>query len=360
MTSPKRIIDANGNRAREALRVLEEAARFLIENPALARELKQMRHDLCLSLAAIPGLIHHRDTPGDVGTTITTPSEQTRQSTADVVHAAASRLSEALRTIEEYAKLLTSQTTTTDLAATAERLRYRGYDLAQQLTRALGSGRGRQWRLCLLLTEALCTHHDWRGVLDHAVCNGVDAVQVREKHLDGGPLLERVREVIALVDNRASVIVNDRPDVALLSGADGVHLGQTDLNPAEVRKLAGNDLIIGVSTSELDQAKRARDDGADYCGVGPMFATTTKHKSQLAGPAYLCEYLSWNGLPHLAIGGVNPDNVDQLAAVGCRGVAASASICSAEGPAEATRVISETLRHAQSGVNSQSGTNPSD
>ena len=149
--------------------------------------------------------------------------------------------------------------------------------------------------------------------------------------------------MIDRVAGRAAVIVNDRPDIALLAGADGVHLGQSDLNPKAVRKLAGDALIIGLSTANIEQAKRARDDGTDYCGVGPIFNTTTKHKPELAGPAYLREYLAWDGLPHLAIGGVAPGNVDELAEAGCRGVAVSAAVCSARDPGAAVRPLIEAL-----------------
>jgi len=337
MHSPERIIDANGNRAREALRVLEEAARFIIENAEIAAELKQTRHDVSHALANIPGLIHHRDTPGDVGTELTTASEQTRVGVVGVAQAASARLSEALRTIEEYAKALPVEPNATALALAAERARYHGYDLAQRLLRALGTGERRQWHVCLLLTESMCTHHPWQSVLEQALAAGVNAVQVREKTMDSGPLLAHARAVIQAVDRRAAVIVNDRADIALLAGADGVHLGQTDLNPRAVRQLAGDRLIVGVSTASLDQAKRARDDGADYCGVGPMFPTTTKHKPALAGPAYLRDYLAWGALPHLAIGGVKPDNIGELAAIGCKGVAVSAAVCSAQDPGAAAR-----------------------
>ncbi|MEE9213119.1 MAG: hypothetical protein V3U29_10750, partial [Phycisphaeraceae bacterium] len=97
-----RILDANANRAREALRVMEEAARFVLDDAALTKSIKELRHDLAAAVAQIPGLQASRDTPGDVGTTIKTDREFTRESVADVAIAAGKRLSEALRTIEEY------------------------------------------------------------------------------------------------------------------------------------------------------------------------------------------------------------------------------------------------------------------
>ena len=129
----------------------------------------------------------------------------------------------------------------------------------------------------------------------------------------------------------------------MLADADGVHLGQTDLPPAEARKLVGKQLLIGVSTSNLDEAKQAKQNGADYCGVGPMFHTTTKHKPTLAGPAYLREYLAWNQLPHLAIGGINTQNIHELIEAGAQGIAVSSAICAAENPHDATSKLVDML-----------------
>lgn len=342
MANVLRIVDANANRAREALRVMEEAARFLLDDQDLAASIKQLRHDLATTLGGIRGLEASRDTPGDVGTQITTATESRRASIADVAVAAGKRLSEALRAIEEYAKTLGESA---NIADEVQQLRYRGYDLEQRLHRRLATGRRRQWRLCLLLTESLCTHHTWQQVLDAAIAGGADCVQLREKHLDAGPLLDRARMIVQRCHrDGVSVIVNDRPDVALLSGADGVHLGQADLPAPEARKLVGGQLLIGVSTCSLDQARRACNDGADYCGVGPMFDTTTKHKDTIVGPTYLRQYLAWDKLAHLAIGGITPDNIDQLARTGCRGVAVSAAICSAVDPAAAAAALLAALR----------------
>lgn len=344
MTTPQRIIDANANRAREALRVLEEAARFVVEDESIAFDLKQMRHDLASALPDMLDLIGHRDTPGDVGTTLTTDAEQSRSGLADVIVAAGGRLAEALRAIEEYSKLVELGPGFAELARVAERVRYRGYDITQRLILALGQPH-RQWRLCLLLTQSLCKL-DWRDVLDQTITNGADCIQVREKDLGAGPLLGHMHEVIELVAGRANTIVNDRPDVAVLAGADGVHLGQNDLSPAEARKIVGPRMLIGVSTSNLDQARQAKADGADYCGVGPMYETTTKHKPDLAGPGYLRDYVAWDGLPHLAIGGISTDNIGQLVEAGCHGVAVSSAICSAEDPAAVTTRLTSAIRAA--------------
>ncbi|MEM1356208.1 MAG: thiamine phosphate synthase [Planctomycetota bacterium] len=336
-----RILDANFNRGREALRVMEEAARFLLNDAELSERLKQLRHDLTAAVGTVATLTLDRDTPGDVGTTISNRTERDRASVAQVIDAAGARLGEALRAIEEYAKVLGEEGP--GLAQTVEQLRYRGYELSLQLTRKLGPGLPRQWRLCLLLTEVLCRHHPWQHVLSEALRAGADSVQVREKQMEGGELLARVREVIGIVGGRAAVIVNDRPDIAMLAGADGVHLGQTDMPVAEARRLFGRQLIIGVSTSQIDEAQRAKQDGADYCGIGPMYMTQTKRKDYVAGPRYLREYATWDGLPHLAIGGITPNNIGDLAQLGCHGVAISSAICDSQDPYTVARAVLSKL-----------------
>jgi thiamine-phosphate pyrophosphorylase len=331
-----RLVDANANRAREGLRVLEDLARFVLGRADLAAPFKSLRHDLTAALQRLPApLVPNRDTPGDTGTA-PSPRGYARAGLPDVADAAASRVAEALRCLEEAAKTLGPP----DLSRALESLRYRAYDAAQQLALALGSRRRRQFRLCVLLTESLC-RLPWLDTARLCADAGADCLQLREKTLGDRELLRRARDLVALARPRGvSVIVNDRPDVAALADADGVHLGQSDLSVGDARRLVGATLLIGVSTGRADQARAARDAGADYCGVGPMFPSSTKDKPRLAGPDYLRDYLAdpaTRDLPHLAIGGITPDNIASLVALGCRGVAVSSAVCAAEQPGEVCR-----------------------
>ena len=342
-----RLLDANANRAREAARTLEDAARFLLDDAELSLAFKTLRHDLSAAFDRVPNppdLPAHRDTPRDVGTAHVTAGEATRTSAAHVARAAGARLTEALRVLEEFGKLLPAP-------PAIEPLRYRAYELERRVVTALRPGEPRQWTLCVLLTRGLC-RRPWTEVLDAALRGGADCLQIREKDADAADLLTHTRRVMTRVreaGSNASVFVNDRPDVAVAAGAHGVHLGQDDLPCVEARRLFGRRLIVGVSTADLDQAKRAYDDGADYCGVGPMFATTTKHKPVLAGPAYLRDYVRWQQEApdrrpaHLAIGGVTADRVPELVAAGGRGVAVTAAVCAAEDPAAAVRELVAAL-----------------
>ncbi|MCH7847648.1 MAG: thiamine phosphate synthase [Planctomycetes bacterium] len=338
MSHTARILDANANRAREALRVMEEAARFRLGDADLTTGLKQLRHDLSESLLRFDNLDLNRDTPGDVGTQISTPAERTRSSTAEVVIAAGKRLGEAMRVLEEYGKTIDA-----GFAASIQTLRYCGYDLEHRLNRALGSGRARQWQICVIFSEKLCGDRDWREVAQLIADAEPDCIQLREKELDDGELLRRARLFVEMAAPQTTVIINDRPDIALLASADGVHLGQTDLPCTEVRKIVGRQLIVGVSTSALSEAEQALRDGADYCGVGPMFPTTTKRKDTIVGPDYLRRYLAWNKLPHVAIGGISPDNIDRLVQLGVKGVAVSAAVCGADQPDQVIHRLREAL-----------------
>ncbi len=356
--APFRIIDANANRAREGLRVLDDIARFALDHAALASDFKSLRHDLASALAGGPwnraDLIVSRDTPGDVGTAISTPGELRRDTLASVADANAARVAEALRSIEEAAKLVATRASTPTLTAattstTIEALRYRLYDAHRRLMLAIGSSARRQWRLCVLITESLCTHHGWQTVAASALEGGADALQLREKSLTDRELLARARWLTDLCSrHNAACVINDRPDIARLSAAHALHLGQTDLSIEDARAIVGLSTLIGLSTETMDDARAAALAGADICGVGPMFPTSTKSKPRLAGPDQLARYLAdptTARLPHLAIGGITAANVASLRAVGCLGIAVSSAVCSSPDPAAACRQLLAAAAH---------------
>jgi len=345
-----RIIDASANRAREGLRVLEDLARFGLDDADLSRRAKSLRHDLTSAISQAlaehhidqSSLLAARDTTNDVGTTISTASEQSRPHQVSIAAAAAGRLTEALRSIEECLIGLGSPAA----ASRVEQARYHAYTLEKDLILRLTRPR-RQWSLCVLITAELCPDQDWRRVARAALEGGADCLQLREKTLPHRELLTRARDLVTLASKfNASVIINDRADIAILAGAAGVHVGQDDLPAAEVRKLLPPHMLVGVSTSNLDQARQAVHDGADYCGVGPIFPSSTKLKPTLAGLDYLRAYLAdpiASALPHLAISGIGPENAASLASLGCQGVAVSSSVCAAPDPAQACAAIRAAL-----------------
>ncbi|MFK7961238.1 MAG: thiamine phosphate synthase [Phycisphaerales bacterium] len=349
--NPLRIIDANANRAREAARTLEEAARFLLDDRDLSAQAKAVRHGLVIALEPLGSMVAHRDITGDVGTALTGDRESERAGPADVVAAAAARLTESLRTIEEWAKTLEPGRT---VAPAVEALRYASYELERRLRLALERRPHPQWTVCVLITAAGCLE-PWADVAAAAIAGGADCVQLREPELAAGELLSRARQLVALAGRRAAIVINDRPDVALAAGADGVHLGQTDLPAADARRLAGDRLHIGVSTRTVEHAAAALRGGADGCGIGPMFASPTKPHLEVAGPAALTAYLAWGRLPHLAIGGIDAPRAEALAAIGARGVAVSSAVCQAGDPGAATQAIVAAMTRGAAMAEAASG-----
>lgn len=337
----ERLLDANRNRAMEALRVLEDIARFGPAGAApvsagdAAGDCKSMRHRLLSTLAPLDAgrFIASRDVANDAGCAREGEREYERASVVEIAEGNAQRLTESLRCLEEAAKVRDAH-----IARSIERIRYDAYELAQRIVRSLGTGRGRQWRLCLLLTKSAC-RRPWREVLELALDAGCDAVQVREKDMEGGALAEHARFVVECCRVRgASTIINDRVDIALASGADGVHLGRGDLAIHDARRIVGRTLLIGATAHSVEEALDAAATGADMIGIGPMFPSATKPGLPCAGPNLLRAVLhAVPSMPHLAIGGIGPQEAQSLVAAGARGVAVSHAICSASDPAAVTR-----------------------
>ncbi|HEY1859813.1 MAG TPA: thiamine phosphate synthase [Gemmataceae bacterium] len=333
-----RVLDAGFNRAREALRVTEDYCRFVLDDAFLSGELKRLRHDLAAAAAMVPPalLLAGRETLRDVGTTISTARESERHSPPDVVHVNLKRLQEALRSLEEFGKVHHP-----DLGRALESLRYRAYTLERSIVLGTASRhRLADARLHVLLTGSLCSAAlDW--TIQEAAAGGASIFQLREKGWEDRRLLERAREVRRWTRKEGvSFILNDRPDLARLVEADGVHLGQDDLPVKEARRILGPDALIGVSTHNLSQVRQAILDGADYLGVGPAFPSKTKAFDGLAGLEFVRQALAETTLPAFVIGGVNRDTIDAAVKAGARRVAVSAAICQADNPqAEAAALL---------------------
>jgi thiamine-phosphate pyrophosphorylase len=324
-----RIADAAGNRAREALRVIEDYCRFALDDALLTGEVKQLRHDLAETLAGTSAelLLESRDTAGDVGTTLSTEQEGRRHSLHDIIHAACKRLQEALRTLEELGKLREPA-----VAGRLEQLRYRAYTLERAVL--LGESARRRLadaRLYVLVTGVLCVH-GLEQTIRAAAAGGAQVFQLREKELTDRDLLERARQV-RYWTRRAGVlfIMNDRPDIARLAEADGVHLGQNDLSVRAARRILGPGALVGVSTHNLRQLRQAVLDAANYVGLGPTFPSETKSFSELAGLDFVRQAKA-TSLPAFALGGITLANVEAVLAAGARRIAVSRAICQADDP----------------------------
>ncbi len=335
-----RLLDANANRAREAFRVLEDYARFILNDSPTAASLKELRHQLAEAMGPLlPEAILHRNTPGDVGTAIKAANEFTRQDAAHVVAANSKRLGEALRSLEEFSK-----TQSPEAGEQIEAIRYRFYDLEQKIARTLRPHqRFADVRLYVLVTEQFCKQ-PWLQTAENAILGGADCIQLREKELCDRELLSRARQLVALCRrHRVLCILNDRPDLAILAGVDAVHLGQEDMPAFEARKIVGNEMIVGVSTHNIEQARQAVLDGADYIGVGPFFTSGTKPRDFIAGPAYARQVTENITIPAVAIAGITAANVDEVLDAGIRAVAVSSAVIGAADVRSAAKLLKDKI-----------------
>lgn len=324
-----RIIDANFNRAREAFRVMEEYCRFTLNNSSLSARAKQSRHQLCESLKAIDQmqLLYNRDTLGDIGRTLKIEGHQKRTSIEDCFTAAAKRASEALRALAE-----STQTIDSTVAPVMEKLRFEVYAIEKEaLLLTNKKAKLKPVRLYVLINAEEQT--DDNGVLSlvkACIDGGADCIQLRAKDITDQHYLKLARSFTDYCRRHKTLsIINDRTDIAILSEADGVHLGQNEISAEDARKLANRPLIVGVSTHNKKELLAAIKTNCDYVGIGPAFPSPTKPDVKVAGLGYIqeaLEVLRETNIFHVAIGGINHNNLADLINVGVFTVAVSGAI----------------------------------
>lgn len=349
-SSAIRIIDANANRAAEALRVVEEYLRFHRNDSHLSRVSKELRHQLSQTLAThFPDRQLCRSTTTDVGTKNETNTEYQRQDLSHIVIANMRRCTEALRTLEEYSKLLS------DIPAKKfEAVRYGAYTLEKCLGHLeRGTAALKHAKLYVLVDLRYGIESEFvqrvRGMLEA----GVHVVQLRDKQVSDRQLIEAgnvLRSVVSSFSFSATkqtthsiadsetlatepkplLIMNDRPDLACIVDADGVHVGQEEVSVTEARGVVGPDKLIGVSTHSVEQACAAVEGGADYIGMGPVFPSRTKQFEEFVGTELVREVTSETSLPSFAIGGITPENLPRVLESGAQRIAVSEAIWGAE------------------------------
>ena len=332
-----RILDANLDRAREGLRILEEWGRFGLEDADLTAKFKHMRQTLgqwhCTEFRLA------RNTPGDPGTALTHPQESQRDSITSLLQANFSRVQEALRTLEEYGKL-----TSAELAANCKQLRYQLYTLESQV---LGYPLRHQLHQAqtYLVTSP---HENLLDVVEAALKGGIEIVQHREKTANDEIRLQTACQLRALCHRYGALfIVNDRVDIALAADADGVHLGQQDLSMDAARAILGPHKIVGRSTTNPSELARALAEQADYIGVGPFFETPTKPGKAASGPDYVRYALEHATMPFFVIGGVNLDNLSTVLAAGATRVAIVRAVMQADDPTATSQQLIQRMRSHQ-------------
>ncbi|MFA5165371.1 MAG: thiamine phosphate synthase [Candidatus Omnitrophota bacterium] len=204
----------------------------------------------------------------------------------------------------------------------------------------------KDFRLYVIIDSRSANGRDLAEVASEAVEGGADIIQLREKEMPAREIVALGRAIRKAVDGTGALfIINDRPDIAAASGADGVHLGQDDLPQEEARAIIGKGKVIGVSTHSLEQALAAEKAGADYIGVGPVFATPTKPDYIPVGTGLIREVSKKVKIPFVAIGGIDTGNVGQVLDAGARRIAVVRAVCGAGDVRNAARSLKERLKN---------------
>jgi len=338
-----RIIDANFNRAREAIRVVEDYCRFGLNSGPLSKRAKELRHELSAAVGELDTgrLLSSRDTAGDVGAGKTADKQLVRDNLSDCFTAGCKRLTEALRALAEVA-----QSQNPSVAAAIEKLRYTAYALEKDIV--LFGAPAEKWkavRLYIVVTSNLPV--EVISLAHKCVVGGADCIQLRAKAIEDGRLFALATEFVKICKDAGVLgVINDRVDVAVAAGADGVHLGQTDLPVEHARRLQLAPLVIGKSTHSLKQLRAACDERPAYVGLGPVFATATKPGAPAVGLEYVRQatrILAGTGIGHVAIGGITTDNVEQVLNAGARAIAVCSAVSESRDPAAACRALKQKI-----------------
>jgi len=339
-----RMIDANLNRSSEGLRVLEDVARFLLNDAELSQRLRTQRHDLAQeakSLRMKP--LSQRDSEHDVGHLHPAhPSlrerglnvERTsRQDLLDLVTANAKRVEESLRVLEELAKL--PEISSMLNSVSFEQARFALYALERELISRI-SRRDKIERmpgLYAILDRQFLVGRDELDIAGDIIEGGARVIQLRDKSRfyrdKKGELLILAQKLKELCHQAGVLfIINDYLDLAIAVDADGLHIGQEDLPLPVTRRELPIDKLVGCSVTTLSQAMEAQAEGADYIAVGSIFPTATKKGAIVVGVDMLKEIKRKVSTPLVAIGGIKQNNIGEVVSGGADAVAVISAVLS--------------------------------
>jgi len=332
------LIDANLDRAREGIRVIEDWCRFGLNRKDLVITLKNWRQELGASHKE--NYKKARSIHTDSGAKLDHPFQKNRVQPLEVVFANCARAQEALRVLEEFSRGSNQQ-----LSKISSRIRYGLYEIEKEILKASCKSRRKDLlhksKLCLVTTP----HPNLINTVYCAVKAGIKMVQYRSKKENDLDKVAQAKELVAICRKSNSLfIVNDRIDLALAVDADGVHLGQEDFPLDDAKRVLGEEKILGVSTHSIEQVQQAESQGWDYIGIGPIFKSRSKPMTKPIGLKTLKEVSSTTRLPYFAIGGINEINIREVLANGATRVAVINAIMNAKDAGNASRNLLKELQ----------------
>ena len=333
------IIDANLDRAREGLRVLEDWARFGLGLENYVIKIKNFRQILGKNHLEV--YKKSRNHIEDQCKGLTHVEQSNRKSPDEIISSNAARVQEALRVIEEFSRLNNKE-----LSKIASEIRYEIYTLEVEL---LNFNKRKKLEKIIRENDLYAITDQKSDIIEKIediLIGGVKIIQYRFKTGRDKDHVEEAIRIKKLCKKYNSLfIVNDRVDIALASNADGIHLGQDDLDLKTARKILGNSKVIGISANnEIDIANSIKD-GCDYIGIGPVFKTSTKNDKEPLGLEKIKTLTKDIKVPWFAIGGINKKNISYLKNNGFSKFALVSELMNSEDPKEKAIMILKELSH---------------
>jgi len=333
------IIDANLDRAREGLRVLEDWARFGLGKEKYVERIKNFRQILGKNHLEV--YKQSRNHIEDKCKGLTHHEQINRKTSEQIISSNSARVQEALRVIEEFSRLQNHE-----LSKIASEIRYEIYSIEIDLLSYSKFKKSEE----VLKENDLYVITDQKDnlleIIEEILIAGVRIIQHRFKTGTDQDHLKEAIQIRNLCKRYNSLfIVNDRIDIALASNADGIHLGQNDLDLKTARKLLGYSKIVGISANNAIDISNALKEGCDYIGIGPVFETTTKKNKVPLGIENIKTLTKDLNIPWFAIGGIKSNNISYLKRNGFKRVALVSQLMNSEDPKEDAIMILKELSH---------------
>jgi len=331
------IIDANLDRAREGLRVLEDWGRFGLGENDCVKRIKNFRQILGKNHLEV--YKQSRNYIADECKGLTHQEQINRKTPEQIISSNASRVQEALRVIEEF-----SRPNNHELSKIASEIRYAIYTLEIDL---LNLSKCKNSKEILKENDLYVVTNQKENLLETIEDVLIAGVKIIQHRFKVGTDKDHLKEAIQIKNlckrYNSLFIINDRVDIALASNADGVHLGQDDLDLKTARKLLGYSKIIGISANNKIDISNAQTEGCDYIGIGPVFDTETKKGKKPLGIEKIKKLTKDLNIPWFAIGGVTTNNISYLKRNGLKKVALVSQLMNSEDPKEDAIIILKEL-----------------
>ncbi|MBI4244419.1 MAG: thiamine phosphate synthase [Planctomycetes bacterium] len=336
MTIYYRILDANLDRVTEALRVIEDYSRFVLNNRAISIQIKELRHRIFKILSGDSAeWIISRNIKNDL-----TKYYDIASKTSSLTARNCSRVKESLRSIEEALKAYSFSKSNA-----IRQIRFEFYSIEKKLLslRHKYDDKLRDARLYFILsTEHAKNKKALTSFAKKAVSGGADLIQFRDKFLSDNikiSLLQELKKISS--ENGIPLLVNDRADLCLLTKCDGVHIGSSDISPEMCRQLIGDDKIVGYTAHNLKEINNADSKPISYLAYGTFFKSKTKQRLTLNHSEW--KHMTASKKPLFAVGGINLSNIQKLRSYGINKVAICSAIMLSKNPISITKEIKAVL-----------------